>query len=109
MIALIASLLGLDDSVYGPSDCPLCCGRRAAQRTDHSRGRLYASPGAGLSLLRGYPLGNAGNVLMSRSSPSEGRLQRPATIQGASSQRCAAHTPETVGDTRPIGVAPGAL
>jgi hypothetical protein len=67
MIALIASLLGFGGSVYGPGDCPLGCGGRAvAQGADLSRGRLDVRQEVAMSLLRGYPLGNAGNVLISR-------------------------------------------
>jgi hypothetical protein len=73
MIALIASLVGFGSSVYGPSDCPACCGRSAvAQRTDLSRGRVDVRQEAAMSLLRAYPFGNAGNVLMSRNSPRSG-------------------------------------
>ena len=82
MIAFIASLLGLVgvpgvsaqiNSANGPSVCPLCCGRSAvAQRTDSSRERPSLRKAAAISLLRGYPLGNAGNVRTSRSSPTKG-------------------------------------
>jgi len=72
MIARIASLLGFGGPVYGPGDCPLGCGRSAvAQGADVSRGRLDVRQEGAMSLLRGYPFGNAGNVLMSRTSGAQ--------------------------------------
>jgi hypothetical protein len=82
MIARIASLLGFGGvagmaapigSAYGPSDCPLCCGRSAvAQGTHLSQERLAVRKEAPMSLLRGYTFGNAENVIASRSSFTKG-------------------------------------
>jgi hypothetical protein len=76
MMALIASLLGFGGvagvavgSAYGPSACPLCCGRSAvAQGTDLPPGRPYVRKEAAMSLLRGYTFSAAGNALTSRSN-----------------------------------------
>jgi len=78
MIALIASLLGFGGpsglsaqigSANGPSACPLCCRRSAvAQKTDLPGGRLSVRKETRMSSLRGYTFGDAGNVLISRSS-----------------------------------------
>jgi hypothetical protein len=86
MIALIASLLGLGgaagsaahSSANGPSGCSLCCGRSAVAQGLPPK-RLSATKEAAMSLLRGYTFGNAGNVLMSRSSPTT-QEQRSTSI-----------------------------